>query len=263
MCESPIWFETRMDGIHVAFLGYHNWYFLPKIASSLGLGISYVFHSGRVRMNLRGEYSEWEVPLPTAQKTLNRFLKAARNARSLEIRVGRPALDYSLLSKFKRVSKLSLFAPTNSALDLGLLASLEALVLADSSLKKVQGIDRLTKMKVLHAQSTSSSLIASAPKSLKSLYIYGKLPIGLNVGHLENLETLVLENCRELDLSELSLGNAPLVVRLVNVRALKNLGHAKKTFAIAREIICEEMDHNLFEALKTNVPKHCRVTHIL
>jgi len=227
----PIWIERRLSRQHLAFSGRFRWKILPYIAVKLGFGISYlpevqVSMSGKDGEIIARARSDEEI-----EENLLTFLRSARSAKSLEIRNSITALDYSAVSLFRKISRLSIFGPISKPIDLSACHQLEALVVNHRSASKIRGLSNLVRLKEIHVRQVTLDWLAQVPDSLQTLYLSGSLPQSIDLARLEKLETIVLRKMNLLTFESFSFASssAPYLV-IDDVKDVAGLDCLSKSF---------------------------------
>lgn len=244
----PIWIERRLSRTHIAFSGRFRWRVIPFIAVKLGFGISYL---PEVQVSIVGQNEEIYLRARSDEQVnehLLTFLRSVKSTRSLEIRNSISALDYSSVSTFRKISRLSIFGPISKPIDLSSCHKLEALVIKHRSASKIYGLSDLNFLKEIHIQHMTRGWLTQVPNSLEVIYLSGSLPQELDLSRLGKLGSIVFQKMRLLTFESFSFhpANAKHLV-IEDVRDVTGLGGISKAFP-KLEVVSVKGDSELWLA---------------
>jgi len=252
------WIEKRFGLTHVAFRARHRLGILPTIAVHLGFGISFLSSMARWTESENKITDIWLIPNSQAQSQLDNFLRKVRKARSLEIRNSQAPLDYSSLTQLKNLKHLSIQGKIAKDLDLTTLSKLQSFSGSNSSISHVHGLSNLRHLCVVNAYDASSVWLKTLPLVLKTLTLYGKFPINLEISKFQELHRLNFARSRQLDFTSLKSKSGSLkVLGIRDIKVIRGINLIPVLFPNLEEIRVCALEEGLVSDLQKLYNNKC------
>ena len=227
-------FEHRLSRKHIKFSGKHNWGWAPLVASMLGFGLSYIPHTALWSSKQRKMI--WE-DLNQAQKRLDRIIRFARFATSLEVR-SVEAFNYSNLSRFLRLQSLSICGEISTNLDIRNLKNLRVLACDTESGKRIVGLKDLINLRYIHVHKPSITWLNTLPGGIMGLFTSGRFSGKADFSRFLELRQLSIGQTRSFNFQEFQNGAPNLQeLTIANVRELSGLEVIPNLFPSLEKIV--------------------------
>jgi hypothetical protein len=245
------WIENKFGSRHIAFSARHRFGILPELAVRLGFGISYLSSMARWVESENKITEIWLIPTSQAQRDLERFLRKIRKVKSLEIRNSQAPLDYTHITQLKNLRHLSIQGKIVKDIDLSELSRLVSLSGSNSSICHLNGLEKLKHLSSVQSYDVKSGWVKSLPIGLKSLTLYGKFPVNLDISKFSQLNRLNFARSRQIDFTSLnSPSNFVKILGIRDIKAIKGIEFIPILFPKLREIRASELEYQLVEDLK-------------